>query len=295
MISLGIDTSCWQERLFVGEVTIEDVIDDCVVIGCDFVHLGLRWLDSWEVGRVREFAEHAKAGGVGLEVMGGPISIGFCDGDVAAGAARVEGWLRTAAELASQTLMVFSGCFRHEMVRHDGRIEAEMSHITAVLKRSAELAEQLGVQLLFENAGDFKAVEVERIVTSVDREGVGVFLDLTNPHLVFDEPNDAIRRLAPLASAGHVKDFTIDSVWPGSAVTRSHASGARRGFQLLYCYPGEGVSDLSGAMRILAESCQGRTFLLAIEGLDSRIGLADQIPRVTGSLAALQRLVPAEA
>ena len=66
---------------------------------------------------------------------------------------------------------------------------------------------------------------------------VGVFLDLINPVAALENPVAVVERLAPLAHAGHVKDYVFRSIPTDDGYHR-------RGFEVLYRYPGEGVADL---------------------------------------------------
>ena len=91
--------------------------------------------------------------------------------------------------------------------------------------------------LLLENHSDFTAAEY-RVDRGRGRGGsIGVFLDLVNPIAALDDPVPVIEALAPLARAGHVKDYVFRSMPTDDGYHR-------RGFEVLYRYPGEGVADL---------------------------------------------------
>ena len=64
----------------------------------------------------------------------------------------------------------------------------------------------------------------------------------------------------------------------------------RRGFKVLYRYPGEGVADLPALMAALRAGIGGRDFYLTIEGLDNRADVDDQRSRLEQSLALLRSL-----
>ena len=93
-----------------------------------------------------------------------------------------------------------------------------------------------------------------------------------------------VEKLAPLAFAGHVKDFVLRSIQQPDAYHR-------RGFEVLYRYPGEGVAPLRGAVRALVLGADGREIALTIEGLDNTAGIDDQRSRIEPSLAYLRTLV----
>jgi sugar phosphate isomerase/epimerase len=90
--------------------------------------------------------------------------------------------------------------------------------------------------------------------------------------------------LVPYAVCGHVKDYRFESIY---VPDRYH----RRGFEVLWCYPGEGAADLPRLLGELTSRPDDRTYFLAIEGLDSRAGVADQAKRLGASLGYLRGLL----
>jgi sugar phosphate isomerase/epimerase len=85
-----------------------------------------------------------------------------------------------------------------------------------------------------------------------------------------------------------VKDFVLESIYNDDGYHR-------RGFSVLYRYPGEGVADLPALWSALAAGLGGRELPLAVEGLDNRGGVRDQVDRVRDALRYLRELVPAPA
>jgi sugar phosphate isomerase/epimerase len=111
----------------------------------------------------------------------------------------------------------------------------------------------------------------------------GVFLDLINPIAALDDPVPVVRALAPLARAGHVKDYVFESIPTDDGYHR-------RGFAVRYRYPGEGVADLPLLVSSLVEALGGRDFDLSVEGLDNRADVDDQRERLVPALAMLREL-----
>ena len=134
-----------------------------------------------------------------------------------------------------------------------------------VLAESLSRAEAAGIRLLLENHSDFTVSEYRSIVEELGRERVGVFLDLINPIAALEDPLPVVEELAPLAAAGHVKDYVFRSIQTDDAYHR-------RGFEVLYRYPGEGVAPLEALVRALRVGVAERTFFLTVEGLDNRGG-----------------------
>jgi hypothetical protein len=112
---------------------------------------------------------------------------------------------------------------------------------------------------------------------------MGVFLDLINPIVTFDDPLRAIERLAPFASSGHIRDFELRSI---QQPDQYH----RRGFEVLYRYPGEGVAPIRALVTKLKQVVGDRPYDLVVEGLDSRADVDDQVERLRPALTHLRRL-----
>ncbi|MGH2874093.1 MAG: hypothetical protein ACRDL5_16725, partial [Solirubrobacteraceae bacterium] len=63
----------------------------------------------------------------------------------------------------------------------------------------------------------------------------------------------------------------------------------RRGFDVQYCYPGEGVADLGALVGALADAeGNGSPYYLGVEGLDNYAGQADQEERLGAAVACLR-------
>ena len=102
--------------------------------------------------------------------------------------------------------------------------------------------------------------------------------------VTFDDPLRAIARLAPHARCGHVRDFELRSIHQPDAYHR-------RGFEVLYRYPGEGVAPLPTLLSALVAAVGDRPYDLLIEGLDSREDVDDQHDRLSRSLPVVRRLL----
>ena len=182
-------------------------------------------------------------------------------------------------------LRVVSGFYRAELFGREDLIEMERRYVVEVLRHAAPLAVEDGVTLLLENHSDFTASEYRSIVEEVGNGRVGVFLDLINPIAALDDPLPVIAELAPLAPAGHVKDYVFRSLPTDDGYHR-------RGFEVLYRYPGEGVADLAALTAALARGLGEREFFLTVEGLDNRADVADQRERLDRSFRALREMLP---
>lgn len=283
MVRLGVDTLCWHLRLEHGEISLEEVLDAASGLGAECVQVNLHHARTRDLNGLRELAE--RAAGLDLQLLASGDFLGEArHGDEPeVGVARVKVWLERAVALESPILRVVSGFYRAELAGSPELIEAERRYVVSVLRASLEAAESAGVALLLENHSDFTASEYRSIVEEVGGS-VGVFLDLVNPVAALDDPVPVIHALAPLARAGHVKDYLFRSIPTDDGYHR-------RGFEVLYRYPGEGVADLPALVAALVAGVGGREYFLTVEGLDNHAGVDDQRERLEPALALLSRLV----
>lgn len=282
-IVLGADTLCWHWRLEQGLVTPEEVLEQVAELELECVQIALHYLRNFEEEELVELAERARA--LGIELLASSYSVGSAAaGDtVDEGVERVRAWLRRAKLLGSPLLRLTSGFYRPELAGDKAAIEREQRHVTAVIEGSLQPAGELGIRLLLENHSDFSAAEFGAIVTATSAAQTGVFLDLINPISSFENPAGVVDRLAPLSYAGHVKDYRLRSIQMPDA---HH----RRGFEVMWGYPGEGVADLEDLIQRLRAGIGGRRFPLTIEGPDNS-EKDDQRERLELSLALLRILI----
>jgi sugar phosphate isomerase/epimerase len=284
-ILVGTDTLCWHLRLETGRVTIEDVIDASAALGADCVGINLHHVrDHTDLGAL---ADRAAAAGLRTCASGDFLGAARRGDTVAVGVERVRRWLERAVALRSDTLRVASGFYRAELAGQPDVIERERALVTGVLTATADEARAAGVTLLLENHSDFTIAEYRTIVEEVGRDRIGVFLDVINPIAAFDDPLAVVAELAPLARAGHVKDYLLESIQQPDGYHR-------RGFCVHYRYPGEGQADLRTLLATLRAGLDpARDYLLTIEGLDNRAEVDDQAARLAPALAHVRALLGA--
>jgi sugar phosphate isomerase/epimerase len=272
---LGADTLCWHARLEAGEIGLDGLVAEAREAGAAFVQLNLHHVRALDDRALAGLARRAEGEGLRLLASGD-----FLRGSVDDGCERVARWVHRAAVLRSPLLRVASGFYRSDLAGRPDLIAAEADHVVAVLGSSLDVAAEAGVRLLLENHSDFTAAEYVEIVERVG--DVGVFLDTINPVSSLEDPAPVVERLAPLAPAGHVKDYELVSDFVADGYHR-------RGWALRWRYPGEGVADLRTLLRVLVDAAGGE-FMLSVEGLDNRAGVADQVDRLGASLRLLNEL-----
>jgi sugar phosphate isomerase/epimerase len=287
---LGADTLCWHLRLETGDVTLEGLLEEARGAGAEFVQLTLHHARHREVADLSALARTAE--GLGLRLLAsGDFLGGARFGDPPSVAAeRVQGWLERALAIGSPILRVTSGFYRADLATQPEAIEAERLWVIAALEAALPACREAGVTLALENHADFTAAEYRSILEAVGGDHAGVFLDVINPVAALEDPVPVVEALAPYAVAGHVKDFELESI-------QTEGGYHRRGFSVLYRYPGEGAADLPAIWSALGAGLGDRELPLAVEGLDNRAELRDQEERLRRSFTVLRRLAeqPAEA
>ncbi len=283
MIHLGVDTLCWHLRLERAAVTLEDVFEQAAELGSDFVQVNLHHVRHRDVADLRGLAGRADELGLRLLASGDFLGEGRNGDSPDLGIKRVHAWLERAVALESPILRVVSGFYRAELLGWPELIEAERRYVISVLRGALPATDAAGVALLLENHSDFTVDEYRSLVTEAGGS-TGVFLDLINPIAALDDPVPVVRSLAPLARAGHVKDYVFESIPTDDGYHR-------RGFAVRYRYPGEGVADLPLLVSSLQEGLGGRDFHLSVEGLDNYADVSDQRERLAPALALLRSLV----
>lgn len=283
-VRLGVDTLCWRLRLEHGELTVLDVLDEASEVGAEAVQVNLHHLRQRSEAELDELSSRADELGLALLASGDFLGAGRHGDDPQVGVERIRTWLARAVAIGSPILRVASGFYRAELAGRPDLIEVERRYVTEVLRRAAPEASAVDVKLLLENHSDFTPAEYRSIIEEVDADGIGVFLDLINPIAALADPLPVVEELAPLSAAGHVKDYVFESIQTDDAYHR-------RGFSILYRYPGEGVADLPALLAALRGGLAGRDFFLSVEGLDNRAGVDDQHVRLARSLAHLRGLL----
>jgi sugar phosphate isomerase/epimerase len=283
---LGADTLCWHLRLETGDIGLERVLEETASAGGQYLQLTLHHARDRSVEDLRGLTR--RADDLGLRILASGDFLGgarFGD-EPRLAAERVEAWLERAVALGSPLLRVTSGFYRADLADRPDAIEAERHWVIEALGTSLPAARDAGVTLALENHSDFTAAEYRSIVEAVDDARARVFLDVINPVAALEDPVPVVAALAPFAVAGHVKDFELESI-------QTEGGYHRRGFSVLYRYPGEGIADLPRIWSALAAGLEGRELPIAVEGLDSRADVRDQAERLRRSFEHLRRLVPA--
>jgi sugar phosphate isomerase/epimerase len=282
---LGADTLCWHQRLEQRDLTLDDCLAEAAEAGARFIQLSLHHARELPDAELKALARRAGDLGLAILASGDPLGGAHRGESPATATARIERWITRALALGSPILRVASGFYRADLAAQPGAIEAERNWTIEALGGALPAARAAGVVLAIENHSDFTVAEYRSILDALG--DVRVFLDLINPVSALEDPEPVVRGLAPLAAAGHVKDYVLESIW-------TEGQYHRRGFRVLWRYPGEGVADLRALLQVLIEARDGRALHMSVEGLDNRADRRDQVTRLRRSLALVRELTLAQ-
>lgn len=282
-ILLGVDTLCYHCRLVTGGITHADLLSEISDLGARFVQLNTYHLEDFSPAGIDKLRDRAESLGLGITLAGTKVGRA-AEGDIGPAVARVRHWLDLARDLGSPYMRVSSGFYRNELMGDPGAIRAEHRYVCDVL--SAATGDTADIRVLIENHSDFTPDEYVELIETVGPGRLGVFLDVINPISVLADPLPVVRRLAPWAMGGHVKDFRMVSRYVEDEFHR-------RGFDVQWCYPGEGVADLPALIGGLRAGIPDGPYYLSVEGLDNYPDRADQRGRLESSFELLRGLLSA--
>jgi len=286
VIKIAVDSICYHGPLEAGKITIDEVVDQTAEVGADALQLDLHDVRTLELDDLSRLRDRVAEKGVYMAAHGGEIGSPRHGLTPETAIERVTTWLERAHMLGSPVLRFHSGFYRSDIDGSAEVIEAERQYMMATLRAVSPIAADYGMRLAVENTSDFVADEFLSIFSEVQLPNVGIYLDITNPLVIYDEPVAAISKMAPLAIGGDVKDFALESIW-------TEDNFHRRGFKVLFRYPGEGVTPIPLLLGTLQKGIGDRDFILGIEGLDSWPDVIDQPERLTRSVAYLRSVIAA--
>ncbi|HEX5116923.1 MAG TPA: TIM barrel protein [Pseudonocardiaceae bacterium] len=281
-LKLGVDTLSYHCRLDAGEISVEEVFRDTAELGFEFVQINVvhvRDRSDTELAALRGLADEL---GLAVHVAGEQMGYAHKGETPADGLRRILEWAEYSTAVGSPYLRISSGFYRQELT-DPALIAAEQRYVIDTLRLAATELAGTGIRLLLENHSDFTVAEYSRIIEEVGPDSVGVFLDVINPISTLADPLPVVTELVRWAPAGHVKDYRFESHYVEGGFHR-------RGFEIKWCYPGEGVADLAALLGAVASGHRSPDYHLSIEGLDNRRGVADQRDRLAAALATLRAI-----
>lgn len=159
----------------------------------------------------RQVIEMANKLDLYLELGGGGLDTALSGRSVQA---HVEAWkplFDVAAEAGSKTLTTGLGDWPWEgriKPEPEKSVQAQLVGGIATLQALVPIAEQYGISISI-HTSHFTAAEYLQIMHAVDSPFVGLCLDTSNAFLVFEDPVEFARQVAPWVKSTHLKDSII--------------------------------------------------------------------------------------
>lgn len=120
-----------------------------------------------------------------------------------------------------------------------GDLKGDMDRAVTNIRRILPECRDLGVRIAFENHEYETAADVLDVVRRIDSEWVGALVDTGNSMMVWEDPVQAVRTLAPRAISSHFKDHVV-FLEDGQQKIAGVALGT-------------GAMDCAGCLRVLTE------------------------------------------
>lgn len=193
-MKLGIDTYSYHIALAAGEFDLFAALGRMEELGLEGLQININGPNGRFLGGDPTDRDHVRKVGRALAARGFFAEIG----GKGTAPAELEWQLRLAAELGAdvlRTLLVFSEPLVVTFERTSRDLEAVLP-----------LARELGVRIAFENHEDVTAGELRAFLDQVGDDQVGACCDTGNDLVVYGDPLDGARQLAPRAITTHIKD-----------------------------------------------------------------------------------------
>ena len=222
---LGLETFSYHLAFAYGKMNVFDFIQRTAELGLDGVQINveghdLAHLGSDDPGFLREV--RATIDGLGLFV-----ELDTCDTNPD-NLTRV---LIICKALGADTMRVYSSV--------GGYVQEELEQAVEDFLQVIHACADYGVRIAFENHEFESSHDVLAVVHKVNSEHVGAHVDTGNSMMVWEDPIDAIKAMAPHAVSSHFKDHLVIMLNDQPMIA---------GVPL-----GKGSIDLAEAYRILAE------------------------------------------
>jgi len=90
-----------------------------------------------------------------------------------------------------------------------GDVQKEIKQAAIDFKQVVPICKDYGVQIAYENHEYESAQEIMDVVNKVNSDYVGTHVDVGNSMMIWEEPIDAIMKMAPKAASSHFKDHIV--------------------------------------------------------------------------------------
>ena len=190
---LGLETFSYHLAFSAGKMDVFTYVERCAALGLDGVQLNVGHLDPSllaDNGRVRELRDVMAARGLFVEVDASGTD-----------PMHLANMLRLSRDLGADVLRTYVSC--------GGDFSRELAQAPRQLRAVVPMCRDFGIRIALENHEHETSQDVLDIVHRVDSECVGTHVDTGNSMMVWEEPTDAVRAMAPLAVSTHFKDHIV--------------------------------------------------------------------------------------
>lgn len=213
--ALALETFSCHLAFSAGRMDIPGFVTRCAELGLDGVQLNMGHLAPYLKGNpagARELRELTKGFGMfvevdtwGTEPRHLTVMLNLCK-SIGADVLRTyasDGLLRPSWEAGAGT----------DVSRSYARVRRELTNkleqAPQQLRAVVPLCQQLGVRIAVENHEYEASRDILNIVRQVDSPWIGTHIDNGNGMMVWEEPVDAVRAMAPYAVTTHFKDHVV--------------------------------------------------------------------------------------
>ncbi len=222
---LGLETFSYHLAFAYGKMDIFDFIQRTAELGLDGVQINVEGHDLAHLGSDDPgFLREVRAA---IDSLGLFVELDTCDTNPG-NLIRV---LNICKALGADTMRVYSSV--------GGDIQQELAQAIEDFRQVIPVCAEYGVRIAFENHEFESSHDVLEVVRKVNSEHVGAHIDTGNSMMVWEDPIDAIKAMAPHAVSTHFKDHAVIMLDNQPMIV---------GVPL-----GKGSIDLAEAYRILAE------------------------------------------
>ena len=288
---IGLSSYSLDREIEAGRMTLAEAMDWAAQMGAECMELvpfafGFEdaegGIDDTAIARARRQAQDA-----GIALCNYSVLADLCKEDPAAQQAeiaRVKKHVEIAARLGLSRMRHDISAFRRPR-GENGWVDYErlFPQMVDAAGTIADFAAGLGVTTLVENHGFFVngCDRVERLVRTVNRDNYSLLLDTGNIACVDEDPSAAAKRLAPLCSMIHLKDFYIRRRDPGDATSFDCAGSwftSMAGRYLRGAILGQGDLDIYEILAAIKGAGYDGDIVIEFEGMEdaryaSKVGL----------------------
>jgi len=192
---LGLETFSYHLAFAYGEMDIFAFIRRTAELGLNGVQINVEGVDLAHLGS--DDPAHLRDVRALTEELGLFVELDTCDTDPR-NLTRVLGICRA---LNADRMRVYSSV--------GGDLDRELEQAVDDFRQVLGLCADYGVRIAYENHEYESSHDVVRVVQQVDSEYVGAHVDTGNSMMVWEDPLEAVRNMAPHAASTHFKDHLV--------------------------------------------------------------------------------------